>query len=133
MNIRLGLAALLAASTLAGCAIAPPAAPAPTGLAELMERQAERSLIEGIRLYDDGRYAAAELALRRALEGGLASPRDRASAHKLLAFVACTSARVAACEAAFREALAADPGFALTRAEAGHPMWGPVYRRVTGR
>ena len=22
--------------------------------------------------------------------------------------------------------------FALSRAEAGHPMWGPVYRRVTG-
>ena len=24
----------------------------------------------------------------------------------------------------------ADPGFALTRPEAGHPLWGPVYRQV---
>jgi Tfp pilus assembly protein PilF len=116
---------------LTACASAPP--PAPTGLAELMERPAERALVEGIRAYDDGQYPQAEAALRKSLAAGLASPRDRASAHKLLAFVACTSAREAACEAAFREALAADPGFALTRAEAGHPMWGPVYRRVTGR
>jgi hypothetical protein len=34
------------------------------------------------------------------------------------------------CEAAFRAARAADPGFVLSRSEAGHPLWGPVYRRV---
>jgi len=27
----------------------------------------------------------------------------------------------------FREA---DPAFALTRSESGHPLWGPVYRRA---
>jgi Tfp pilus assembly protein PilF len=117
---------------IAGCASAPPpeAKPAPSGLAELMERTAERALIEGIRLYDDGQYPAAEAALKRALQAGLASARDRATAHKLIAFVACTSAREAECEAAFRAARAADPDFALARSEAGHPMWGPVYKRV---
>lgn len=124
---------LLAAALLAACAAPPPPAPAappPVGLAELMERPAERALVEGIRLYDNGQYEGAESALRRALEAGLASPRDRASAHKLIAFITCTSAREAECEAAFRAALAADPAFALSRAEAGHPMWGPVYRRL---
>jgi Tfp pilus assembly protein PilF len=115
---------------LAGCASKPPAAPQAVGLAELMERPAERALIDGIRAYDEGQYAPAEAALRKALAAGLRSPRDQASAHKLLAFITCTSNRPADCEAAFRAARAADPAFALSRSEAGHPQWGPVYRKV---
>jgi hypothetical protein len=129
-----GAAAALALAVLvAGCAAPPPAPePAPAGLAELMERDAERALIEGIRAYDDARYPEAESSLRRALAAGLQSPRDRATAHKLLAFLACAGDRPAECEDEFRAARVADPAFALTRAEAGHPMWGPVYRRVAG-
>ena len=122
----------LATLLLAACASAPPPQPpaAPNGLAELMERPAERALIEGIRAYDDGQYPQAEAALRKALGAGLVSARDRASAHKLLAFITCTSERLAECEAAFRAARTADPAFALNRSEAGHPLWGPVYRKV---
>ena len=124
-------AALLVAAALAGCATPPPApAPAPAGLADLLERPAERALFDGMRAYDDGAYPQAEAALRRALDAGLRSGRDQATAHKLLAFITCTSERVADCEAEFRAARASDPGFALTRSEAGHPVWGPVYRRV---
>jgi Tfp pilus assembly protein PilF len=115
--------------TLAGCAAPPPPAPS-GGLADLLERPAERALVEGIRAYDDGGYTAAEAALRRALDSGLKSGRDRATAHKLLAFITCTSERLAECEAAFRAARSADPAFALSRAETGHPVWGPVYRKV---
>lgn len=128
---RPALALAVALTVLAGCTTPPPAT-APIGLAELMERPGERALVEGMRAYDEGQYAPSEAALRRALAAGLASPRDRASAHKLLAFIACTSERLALCEASFRAARAADPGFALQRAELGHPLWGPVYRRVTG-
>jgi Tfp pilus assembly protein PilF len=130
---RLQAAAWLLA-LLAGCAAPPPAPPPPppaaSGLADLMERPAERLLFEGIRAYDDGQYPQAEAALRKALATGLRSGRDQASAHKLLAFITCTSERLAECEAAFRAARAADPGFALSRSEAGHPLWGPVYRKV---
>jgi Tfp pilus assembly protein PilF len=113
---------------LTACATTAP--PAPPGLVELLDRPAERALFEGLRAYDEAQYAAAEKALRQALAHGLASARDRATAHKLLAFIQCTSDRIEGCEADFRAALAADPGFALGRAEAGHPQWGPVYRRV---
>jgi Tfp pilus assembly protein PilF len=123
------LVALIAAFALAGCATAPAPKPA-GGLAELMDRPGERALVEGIRAYDDGQYTQAEAALRKALGAGLASPRDRASAHKLLAFITCTSERLAECEAQFRAARSADPTFALGRGEAGHPLWGPVYRKV---
>lgn len=126
------LATLVLLATLAGCAAPPPAAPPPPppGLTDLLERPAERALFEGLRAYDEAQYAAAEAALKRALTSGLRSGRDQASAHKLLAFIACTSERVPECEAAFRAARAADPGFVLSRSEAGHPLWGPVYRRV---
>ena len=122
---------LLLPVLLAGCTTAPPVAPPPkTGLADLMDRPGERALIEGIRAYDDGQYTQAEIALRKALAEGLGANRDRATAHKLLAFITCTSQRMADCEAAFRAARAADPAFALSRSEAGHPVWGPVYRQT---
>ena len=105
---------LLAATVLAaGCAAPPPApTPKPTGLAEVMERLAEK-------------------ALRLALDEGLQSARDRATAHKLLAFITCTSDRLADCQTQFREARAADASFALSRSEAGHPVWGPVYKSLS--
>lgn len=128
--VRVALLALAALAT--GCAPtvpAKPAAPAPT-LAELMQRPAERALVEGIRHYDEGQYALAETQLRKALATGLADGRDRASAHKLLAFITCTSERLADCAVEFAAARAADPHFQLSRSESGHPVWGPVYRRV---
>jgi Tfp pilus assembly protein PilF len=130
LRLRPLLFVLATASLAAGCA-APPPASKPTGLAEVMERPAERALLDGIRAYDDGQYAQAEKALRQALADGLQSARDRATAHKLLAFITCTSERLADCEQQFREARAADASFALSRSEAGHPVWGPVYKSVT--
>jgi len=129
---RLSLLVLAAALLAAGCAAPPPApAPKPTGLSEVMERPAEKALLDGIRAYDDAQYAQAEKALRLALAEGLQSTRDRATAHKLLAFITCTSDRLADCESEFREARAADAGFALSRSEAGHPVWGPVYKSLS--
>ncbi len=100
------------------------------GLTDVMQRPAERALLNGLRAYDDGQYAEAERALQDALKTGLVSAKDRANAHKHLAFVYCTSQRAPACEAAFREARNADPEFTLSRTETGHPQWGPVYKKV---
>jgi Tfp pilus assembly protein PilF len=83
-----------------------------------------------MRSYDDGQYDLAETALRAALAGNLRSARDKATAHKLLAFIYCTSNREAQCEAAFKAARESDLTFRLSRAEAGHPLWGPVFRRI---
>jgi Tfp pilus assembly protein PilF len=114
------------AISLAGCALPP----APVGLLDIAERPAEKALLGGMRAYDDAQYAQAEKLLTQALQTGLASPRDRAAAHKHLAFIYCTSARVPACEAEFRAARGDDPAFALSKAEAGHPQWGPVWQKV---
>ena len=121
------LAFALTVAGLAGCTAVPPPR---TGLLCVIDQPGERALLAGMRAYDDGLYADAEKQLQVALAGNLASPRDRAAAHKLLAFIYCTSQRVPACEAAFRAARASDPGFVLSHAEAGHPLWGPGYKRV---
>jgi Tfp pilus assembly protein PilF len=121
------LLSVSASAWLAACAPIPAAGP--TGISELAERPPERALLAGIRAYEDGQYADAERQLTQALQLGLASPKDQAAAHKYLAFVYCTSQRPAECEAAFRAARRADPAFTLSRSEAGHPMWGPVFTR----
>lgn len=124
------IAALLA--LLSACA-QPPVAPPAVGLLDVAERPAERALLAGMRAYEDAQYPQAEKQLQAALQGNLVSPRDRAAAHKLLAFIFCTSNRMTDCEVQFRAARAADPGFALSKSEAGHPLWGPVYQRVQQR
>jgi Tfp pilus assembly protein PilF len=122
---RLAAAAALASlALLAGCETPPPA---PVGVTDLSDRPAERALLAALRSYDEADYPAVERNADAALKLGLASTRDQAMAHKLRAFVYCTSDRTALCEAEFRAALAVDPKFELTKAEAGHPIWGPVY------
>jgi len=126
--MKILLIALLAGTALlTGCAMPPPA---PPGLIDVAERPAEKALLAGMRAYDDAQYPQAEQSLKQALTAGLASPRDRAVAHKHLAFIYCTSNRVPACEAEFRAARADDPAFTLSKSEAGHPQWGPVWRKV---
>lgn len=115
------------ALAVASCAVPPPM---PTGLMEVIERPAEKALLGGWRAYEDAQYPQAEKLLAQALQIGLVSSKDRATAHKLLAFIFCTSDRAVACETEFRRARADDPGFALSKSEAGHPQWGPVYKRV---
>ena len=113
----------------AGCAHNASQAPV-VGLTEVAERPAEKALLGGIRAYEDAQYAEAEKQLKLALQTGLASTKDQAAANKYLAFVYCTSERRTQCEASFRAARAADPGFALSKAEAGHPLWGPVFAKI---
>ena len=123
--------AAAAVVALTGCETMPQQNQA-VGLTDLAERPAERALMGAMRAYDEADYPTVERQADMALKTGLKSPRDRATAHKLRAFVYCTSDRVPACEAEFRAARAVDPAFELTKAEAGHPVWGPVYQRTRG-
>jgi len=121
-----------AATLVAACATPPPPPPpqATVSIARLYEQPAERAFLNAMRLYEDGQHERAETMFRRALAEGLADRHDIAVANKHLAFIACAYNRPVECEDAFRAAFAADPGFRLTDAEVGHPIWGPVYRRV---
>jgi hypothetical protein len=93
---------------------------------------AESTLADGLKFYQGGQYRAAETQLKTALQLGLSAPADAANAHKHLAFIYCTSKRDKLCAAAFKAAKAADPAFALSKAEAGHPMWSRTYKKALG-
>ena len=118
---------LAVTNALTGCA--QPAA-APTALVEIIAMPAEKALMAGLRAYEDAQYAEAQQHFNLALSLRLTSPKDRAAAHKYLAFIYCTSHRQSECEAQFRAARLADPAFTLDKSEAGHPSWGEVYKRV---
>jgi Tfp pilus assembly protein PilF len=92
-------------------------------------RQAAKDLNAGIAQYENGNYRAAEKTLRLALEEGLFKS-DEIRARKYLAFINCATARESICRGEFERILKLDPKFELTVAEAGHPAWGPVFRRV---
>ena len=93
------------------------------------EMRAEPPLLAGVRLYENGEYARSAKTLQGALEQGL-TDKEQVTAHKLLAFIHCASKREKQCRDEFRKALTVDPMLDLAPAEAGHPIWGPVFRSV---
>ena len=116
----------IAVAALPGCQ----STPATSSIAQLYQRPAERALVDGIRLYDNGEFERSEAALHAAIAANLSDPRDVAFAYKYLAFIACAFNRGTECALDFTSAFKADPNFQLNDAEIGHPLWGPVYRRV---
>ena len=123
MQARLLLPAVLA--ILAGCATEPG-----RKIQDFFSPSRGQAALEaGLRQYDDGDYADSTRNLSTALEQGL-SEREQVAARKHLAFIYCASSRIAPCREEFRRALAVDPSMELAPAEAGHPIWGPVFRAL---
>jgi Tfp pilus assembly protein PilF len=91
--------------------------------------KAEPLLQAALRQYEEGEYDESAKNLQVAIDQGLAA-KERAKAHKHLAFIHCASNRERQCREEFRRALAVDPSLELAPAEAGHPVWGPLFRSV---
>ena len=96
------------------------------------DAHAEQDLAKGVKLYEEGDYTSAVAMLQHALLDGLGSKSSQSRAYKYLAFIHCVSEREKQCRDAFKKALEIDPDFDLQTAEAGHPVWGPVFRSVKG-
>ena len=92
---------------------------------------AQLTLSSGLRQYDAGEHAKSAATLQHAIDLGLGD-KDRAEAHKHLAFIHCSAGRERQCREEFRQALAANPNMVLDAAEAGHPVWGPIFRSMSG-
>jgi len=82
-----------------------------------------------LKQYEDGYYEESAKNLQDAIDLGVPD-KQRANAHKHLAFIHCSSSRERECRDEFRKALAADPALDLAPAEAGHPVWGPIFRSL---
>ena len=129
MRTSLVIALAMAGLFLGGCQSEPVRALQQDFKSLFGSAKGEPALAAGIRHYEDGKYAEAAESLNGALNQGLTST-DRVKAHKYLAFIDCASGRPAACRREFGRALAIDPNLELSAAEAGHPIWGPVFRAV---
>jgi PEGA domain len=88
---------------------------------------------QGIALFDAKDFKQAERALQSALFAGLPDRRERASAHKYLAFVSCSQSEWSRCEADFDSAFAALPTFALEPYEMQNTPWRDAYLRAQNR
>ena len=86
-------------------------------------------LAEGVQSYDAGEFGSAIRALN-APEIEQSDTATRVEAGKYLAFSYCVTNRRTLCRKAFDRVLALDPSFALAPAEAGHPLWGPVFAQA---
>jgi Tfp pilus assembly protein PilF len=91
--------------------------------------KAQQTLSVGLKQYEEGQYAESQKSLQSAIHLGLGE-RDRVNAHKHLAFIHCASSRERPCRDEFRKALSVDPAMDLEPEEAGHPVWGPIFRSV---
>jgi hypothetical protein len=116
-----------APTTAAAVKAAEPASPA----VELPVRpRPEQLFAEGSEAYEKGDYKAAIRKLSAASEAAVPGSALQRDSYKFLAFSYCVSNQKPACRARFVSLLKIAPGFQLTRAEAGHPLWGPVFREV---
>lgn len=124
-----GLASLL----LAGCgSVVGTCEDGSGGIRLFGDSVAKRYLAKGISEYEAGNYVNAKNALQGVLENQYATRYETLSAHKYLAFIYCVSGDQNQCQRHFRNALKINPDFELSAAEAGHPLWGAVFRSVKG-
>ncbi len=136
-NIRNMTWAMAGAILLSACATAPQgsapmadrsAEQKPVSAVEQKPRTAAEQKLElGIANYHKGEFKLSEEEIGHALRLGLSNRRDEVAAHKYLAFAYCVSNRKLQCRYEFRKALKIDPTFNLQPAEAGHPIWGPIF------
>jgi tetratricopeptide (TPR) repeat protein len=126
--------AIAIAAIAAACAPMPPAEapkpPAPQITEDTLRARAKEQLAAGLKLYETGDYENAQKNLQASLDHGLLSKGDQSIARKHLAFIHCVNGREGPCADEFRKAFEIDSSFALSPAEDGHPIWGPVYRTV---
>jgi Tfp pilus assembly protein PilF len=109
----------------------PKQAPAAPQITEAMLRErAREQLTLGIKQYEAGDFESALKNLQGALDHGLLPKQEQSVARKNLAFIHCAANRESQCRDEFRKSFEINPEFALTPAEDGHPVWGPVYRTV---
>jgi hypothetical protein len=88
---------------------------------------AQRSLAEGIALFEDGQYARAHSQLKQSVAAGLADGRDAALAHKYLAFYYCLHGVRRQCVKSFERALLADSDVELNTDERSNSEWSAAF------
>ena len=106
------------------------------GDVRLFRTTTEFMVNNGIRNYEDGNYSASQSILQSLVANKDATKSEKILAYKYLAFIHCVSStesrelRERMCRDSFKKAFELNPHFDLSPAEAGHPVWGPIFSSV---
>jgi tetratricopeptide (TPR) repeat protein len=87
-------------------------------------------LSAGIELYNSGQYQQAIKKLQTIVDNTNEDFLTQTNAYKYTSFSLCVLGRKAPCRENFEKLLRLNPSFELTQAEAGHPIWGPVFKQA---
>lgn len=90
----------------------------------------EQLLAEGNELYEKGDFKGAIRKLVTVRDTTDVAPTTKQNSLRLLAFSYCVTSQRALCKNQFSTLLAIAPEFQLSRGEAGHPLWGPVFKEA---
>jgi hypothetical protein len=90
----------------------------------------EQLFSEGKELYEKGDYRGAIRKLTSARDASDESPAVKQNSLKYLAFSYCVTSQRPLCKTQFSSLLKLSPTFELSRGEAGHPLWGPVFKEA---
>jgi hypothetical protein len=108
---------LLAAVLLGGCASTP--------------SESARDALRQVRQdYAAGDYGSVIRTVATSGPLAEAPPAVRVEALKLQSFSYCVTDHTQLCQDGFVRILRIEPSFTLTPNEAGHPVWGPAFRRA---
>lgn len=113
-----------------GCSVVSTCDDSGGGIRLFGKDQVEQKLEIGVKEYEEGNYVSSINALEAVLSTKTASRAQRIRANKYMAFISCISSHEKSCREYFKNILEANPDFNLSAAEAGHPIWGPVFRSV---
>jgi len=121
------IAAVLASLLLVGCGVVGTCEDGSGGIRLFGDSVAKRYLAKGVGEYEAGNYTNAKIAFLGVLENKYATRYELLLANKYMAFIHCVSGDQKLCSEDFKNVLAINPDFELSAAEAGHPLWGPVF------
>jgi hypothetical protein len=96
----------------------------------IQKTKPEQLLAEGTELYDKGDYKGAIRKLLLARDSADEASATKQDSLRLLAFSYCVTGQRPLCKTQFGSLLKIAPDFQLSRAEAGHPLWGPVFKEA---
>jgi Tfp pilus assembly protein PilF len=124
--LLVGLSALL----FTGCNVISTCDDGGGGIRLFGKDQIEQKLEIAVKEYEEGNYVTAMNSLEAVLATKSASRAQRIRANKYMAFISCISSHEKSCGEYFKNILGINPEFNLSAAEAGHPIWGPVFKSV---
>jgi hypothetical protein len=104
--------------------------PGTSSTPDIVKSEPEQLLAEGTELYEKGDYKGAIRKLQSAKDAASDASAIQQNSLKYLAFSYCVTGQKALCKVQFVSLLKMTPEFQLSRAEAGHPLWGPVFKEA---